>query len=159
VSHWIESAAIEERERLKTVNIWINAGEQFIKLLAERVEADIALYAKEFPENHIDMRPSRLEVTVTRIERSHHSGLPGSGPSISTRASFNPIGKCLHLHIPKSTALSKQITPGIDGENLVLGAGVTVENISQYLLMPVLFPGLLQDAGILDYVQDSFRTR
>lgn len=160
MSGWIVAKVPEEQERLQRVNAFRKATERFLAILEDQVNTAIAEYTKHFPDVQFEVKRNRVEIRVIRRpERTH--GEQGSR-GLSVRAFGDPIAQAFVFDVHPSERLNKAIPASVQDESLVLDItahGISNDNLVEYMLMPILFPGLVNDAGVLGYLQEQFGPR
>lgn len=158
---WISERVVEEHNRRNAVLEFVKASEVFLAAIEAQIREAVAEYKKHFPKEPISARRSALKIEVTRFQepRGHARDSDRPLPGLRSIAIADPIDQVLTVVILPSERLSKSIPATIQNGSLVLGVpGETVTNPSlvKYMLMPVLFPGLVDDSGVLGYLKQEF---
>lgn len=153
MSSWVEKNANQEVARRNEVKAFMQAYHKFLSALTPLLNAEIDEFRKHFPADTIKW--SALSPEVTEI--SHDFG----GTSFAdVRLHADPIRKVFIFEFGISPALSKMIPATVHGDELLLdlssNAIVSMAELVEYILFPVLFPGHVSDPETLRHLKPRF---
>lgn len=148
MSHWVDARATEEQERRKQVASVEEASTRFLDQLLEDIQSDLRQFYQHFPAERINVTRNVKNILVTAKS-------PSGAALFSVAVGVDPIAKVLSFRFGVSERLSQTIPVHVDSGNLVLdtsNTGVTMETLREYILTPVLFPGLTNDPSTLRHL-------
>jgi hypothetical protein len=138
MSSWIEYHAQRELARRAAIYNFVEASNSQRILLVASIKQELAEFKKHFPNDSVD-----LTVTADGVVQVIHGT---GGPMLdSAKLNWDPIRSVFAFDFPRFPGLSQAIPAVIQDGALVLDfshSGASMETLVQYILMPVLFPGL-----------------
>ena len=152
MSHWIDELAEREREWSKNMLSFVEASQVFLKEINSELAADVRQFNEYSPKQSVDVRHGKGQIEILRPPI-------GSGIILNVRLYFDPIDKLFIYQVPLAERLGAVFSAAVDGGKMVLTysqPGVSRETLSRFILTPILFPTLSQDAGILRYLKHQF---
>jgi hypothetical protein len=144
MSSWNESYAQKELARRAAIHSFIDASNSFRKILVPSIQQELTEFRKHFPNDFVD-----LKVTAEGAVQVVHG--TGGSTLASVELKWDPIRKVFVFDFPLFPQCSQAIPAVVQDGTLTLDfshTGTTMQTLVQYILMPVLFPGLIGDPSV-----------
>ena len=153
MSQWIAHNVPKEQRRREVVEAFVKAGEQFISELYAQISADLEEYRRHFPGERLEVKHDRLTLEVFRWSDVSFA--------LTVKVHIDPIEESVIYEIPSSENLSKATPASIEQDSIVLDGTRAVSNatLHEFMLMPILFPGLVNDTGVHRFLKQQFSPR
>jgi hypothetical protein len=155
MSEWITIKATQENNRLKQIDEFKRASETFLAELKREADEALGDYYYKFPER----RNERIEIShtgsVLEVVRLPRSG----GIGLSIRAYCDPIGEAFIYEFPLSDRLSKRIPATANASGRSLSGKISTQDLLEAMLTPIFFPAIVDDPGVLRFLQQEFCPR
>jgi hypothetical protein len=146
MSDWIESHARKELARRAEMDSFIEASNSFRKVLVPLIQQELTEFRKHFPKDFVDLKVPPPEGTVQIV---HNVG--GGAALASVNLKWDPVRKVFAFDFPLFPKCSQTIPATVQDGTLMLDfshTGATTQTLIEYILMPVLFPGLVGNPGV-----------
>ncbi len=145
IPDWITDLANQERERRKTIQMMRGPANEFQKSLYVQVTIDLNAYFKEFPNERDNIQQSvesgLAVITRLRSESAEYGYLCQVRSGIVLR---NLVVQCMFSHRP---SLDRTFTLVLRDDGAIGLSDMSISELSQYLLAPVLFDQLISSGS------------
>ena len=146
---WVDEMAERERSRRATSSIMREALLKFAANLRQCIHEDMEAYNKHFPaeRHHIEVKEDSEGFTAIIRARSDTSRFD---PPIKAKYRFVPAKGLMECRFTADAhkALSRDFVLTVEPDgSIAIPDGMSVVDMSRYLLAPMLFPKLVADEG------------
>ena len=137
-SQWVHQLAESERQRIGTTSSFKSAIQPYMASLTAQIRRDLLAYYAEFPEEEEHIEEHHTEDGTTIIRKSAPASERFVGITHSVEFAFEITSMVLICKFTHAPQLNKEFPLMLksDGE---VSAGITIQDLSKYLLAPVLF--------------------
>ena len=147
MSTWIDAKITEEKERRDSILRFKAAFESFLNELTPKLEAELKPFREHFPNDKVRWVP----IFPGGIVELHHEFSAKTSATVTLSA--DAVRRLFLIRFSLSPHCSREIPAElVDGKlSLDLNAvGIPPGGLAEYILLPVLFPGLVNNPAALD---------
>ena len=137
-SNWVHELSESERQRIATTSSLKSAIQPFMASLTSQIRRDLLTYYTEFPDEEENVQEHHTDDGTTIVRKLSPVAERFVGITHSVEFAFEITSMVLICRFSHAPQLNKEFPLMLKSDGEVT-AGITIQDLSKYLLAPVLF--------------------